>query len=547
MRNRAPACAVAVRFASVVAAALALQPVVVVVGQPPYYAEEMGWHFRNFRTDPLPWETYRDTFLGIPPTRDPVSSAFDVLFYDYLYKSGLSEPGNCYGMALHSLLMIKNGGHLGFCPPVPQYSGDLVRTLPDPDGSGPKGPQAAGPTDPRLTRVINQLHGHQVNTETLRFILDRIASGNTRNGNFAFNQFQYYRMRDDPTLVNITKSLLPTDGGHTMVAYDAKKEAGRKLIFVYDPNRPWPLYGEDYYKKKSNVITIEKSGEWSFIYAGGEIWSGRPSEGGHIVILPISVTGPLGRVPTSLGLNALTAVTTLFVFAGDGELKQATSAGGKRLYRPGTREVDTDPATGMRTVLPWFPSDAPDDTPRSSLPVVTYFLFDDPGRALELEISHSGDEYGVRMIGPQGSVEILGRGAGKRDRLVLAGVGGPAPSVRLAGDTPYTYDVLFTQVSQPGERVRQLAVRGLAVSGGQRAPVTLALAEGGAALAVTSGQVPVSFDLELRKQTLYGAEALKPIKVDLKSGESRLIQPDTWTDLTWAKLKQRAGRGLPPG
>jgi hypothetical protein len=77
------------------------------------YAQSGGWQFDNFKDPALPWDIYRDSFIGIPPTRDPWSSAFDVLFYDQVYKSELSKKGNCYGMSLLSLMILKKGGHLG--------------------------------------------------------------------------------------------------------------------------------------------------------------------------------------------------------------------------------------------------------------------------------------------------------------------------------------------------------------------------------------------------------------------------------------------------
>ena len=58
-----------------------------------HYAERSGWRFDNFPDATLPWDIYRESFIGIPPTRDPASSAFDVLFYDQVYKSETVEGG----------------------------------------------------------------------------------------------------------------------------------------------------------------------------------------------------------------------------------------------------------------------------------------------------------------------------------------------------------------------------------------------------------------------------------------------------------------------
>ena len=71
------------------------------------YAQKNGWWFQNFETKPLPWDIYRETFIGIPPSEDPWSSAFDVLFYEQVYKDKLSGSGNCYGMSLLSLMMLQ--------------------------------------------------------------------------------------------------------------------------------------------------------------------------------------------------------------------------------------------------------------------------------------------------------------------------------------------------------------------------------------------------------------------------------------------------------
>src|SRR4029453_10098062 len=105
------------------------------------YASKNGWRFLNFSDATFSWDLYRDTFIGIPPTEDPWSSAFDVLFYDQVYKSKLSADGNCFGMSLLDSITQKDGGHLGFCAPVTQYSGDPTSA-------------AMGPTDPTLRRAI---------------------------------------------------------------------------------------------------------------------------------------------------------------------------------------------------------------------------------------------------------------------------------------------------------------------------------------------------------------------------------------------------------
>ena len=150
------------------------------------YAEKNGWRFDNFKDATLPWEIYREAFIGIPSTRDVAGSGFDVLFYDQVYETEISKDGNCFGMSLMSLMMLKKGGHLGYCVPISQYSGDVF------------GNPATGPSDPALKRAINIMHGHQINVPTLQHILDIIGKNKNRDGEYAFQSFQFYKLKNDP-------------------------------------------------------------------------------------------------------------------------------------------------------------------------------------------------------------------------------------------------------------------------------------------------------------------------------------------------------------
>ncbi len=130
--------------------------------QAQHYAEKYGWSIDNWSDPELSWDIYRGAFMGVPPTRDPVASSLDVLFYDLVFKSELSANGNCFGMSVMSIMMVDKGGYRGFCTPIPQYSGDLYG--------------GAGPTDANLRRAVNQMHGHQVSKNALRLIVANFAS-----------------------------------------------------------------------------------------------------------------------------------------------------------------------------------------------------------------------------------------------------------------------------------------------------------------------------------------------------------------------------------
>src|SRR5579864_4213692 len=108
--------------------------------------ETYGWSIVNFTTPVYSWDIYRNSMIGIPPDSSGITAPFDLVFYNAAFKSALSAAGNCYGLSLMSLVMNKDGGQLGYCCPTNFYG-----------GSG-----STGPTDTKLTRAINIMHGHQV-------------------------------------------------------------------------------------------------------------------------------------------------------------------------------------------------------------------------------------------------------------------------------------------------------------------------------------------------------------------------------------------------
>lgn len=497
--------------------------------------DEEAWRFNNFRTmSALPWSTdftwklYRDTFIGIPPERDPWSSAFDVLFFDLLYETELGSAGNCYGMTLLSALITHKGAHLGFCAPVSQYSGDSVGTMTtlDLDGDGNPDRHFRGPTNDRLREVINRLHGHQVNLATLLFFRDIILVGKNRDGQYAYDQVLYYKMRDDPVLVSITETLNPADGGHTMVAYDAGMVGGQQRIFVYDPNRPGAIPTDPYYTGDQNVITIGTGGSWEFLMAGETVpWSGSPSSGGNITITPISVTGPTGRTPSSMGLDILHVVTMIFISGDGAALDQITNEQSKRAFKPGTLEPDIDPTTGMRNVVPWFPSDG-----SGRVGGAPYFIVGDPGGALELQVRSGTGGYRVDLAGGGGRISVSARRGSGKDVITIDNAGRRSQSLQILNSCGASdYDIEFTQVIQPGERARTFTLANVKVA--KNARVELKIIDQQSALSIVSLDAPVSFDAQLRRRTILGDQVIELPGAQIEAGQDLVLRPKSWLDL----------------
>ena len=499
------------------------------------YAAKNGWRFLNFSACPsctppidntLSWAVYRDALIGIPPSEDPWSSAFDVLFYEQVFKSKLSADGNCFGMSLLNLMIQKNGGHLGFCAPVTQYSGDPTST-------------AMGPTDPMLRRAINVMHGHQVNLPTVQFLLDVFAKHFNRDGLYAFDQFNYWQSRGDLTLVSITKDLNPSGGGHTLIAYRADDlGGGNKKIFVLDPNRTWgSTADQSWYTSESNFIRITNHA-WSFDMGGSDgTWSGDLASGGNIVITPISVTGPLSRSPASLGDTVIGQLLNTLLLTGDGAtIDQVTDAQGKRLYKPGTSEIDSDPATGMVNMIPWFLSDQ--RSSKRQIGAVILFQMGSSGGALRLSVSAGTGGYTLNSMSGGTIVSVTARGGTGTDVLTIRNPGTAAASVSLENQRGATdYDVTMTRARLPHTQVRVLSASRLRING--EGTIEVGLANAGEALQISSRQTLLRYDLTLTQITRRESEALTQREVRQDPGTARAVQPQDWQQLKGAQVVEQ--------
>lgn len=494
------------------------------------YASKNGWRFQNFVDASLPWDVYRDTFIGIPPTEDPWSSAFDALFYQQVYKSELSKDGNCFGISLMNLMIQKNGGHLGFCAPVTQYSGDSSATK-------------MGPTDPMLRRAINVMHGHQVNLPTIQFLLDIFAHHFNRDGAYAFEQFKYWQGRGDLTLVSITKNLSPSDGGHTLIAYRADDlGGGNRKIFVLDPNRTWGNTADQaWYNMESNFIQITNHA-WSFDMGSSGTWSGNPGSGGNLMIIPASIAGPHTRSPASLGDTVIGPLLNSLLLTGDSpRVEQVTDAQGKRLYVPGTSEIDTDPATGMLNTMPWFLSDQ--QRPSRLAGILLFQIGASPG-AFRIAVSAGPGGYTLSSIGGRTMVSVTARGGSGTDVLTIRDPGTARTAVSLENRRGASdYDVVFTRAQLPNSQIRMLKSSRLRIAG--EGSVEVGLSNAGEALQLSSAQASLHYELSLGQVSKEKQELLTQSEVTQEPGAARRVQPRDWQKLKDARVVEQ-WRALPP-
>jgi hypothetical protein len=307
----------------------------------PEWAKRNTWYFDNFPKDSLPWSMFRETFIGVAP--EP-SWDFDRVFYDELYKTKLSRPGNCYGLCVMALLMMKNGGHLGYCHPPYVYTG----------GDGP-------PDDPNLETAIEIMHGYQINHGFLSFALDVIAIGKIRDGNYAFAKVKEYLAKNDPPIICISASTggITGDSGHVVIAYACTESGTTKKIWVYDPNRSWYKSGaedHDWYASHSNFITVNAStGSWSFPFSATNLWFGDPGSGGRILTVPLSVAGKKDRLPQSLLAEGAYALNTILIHGNVGVEQIKDPVSGRQLVNDAGTDMEQSEEKIMNNLFGFMP------------------------------------------------------------------------------------------------------------------------------------------------------------------------------------------------
>lgn len=504
-------------------------------------AEPFSWAFENFRSDPcvdggmggvsfLTWERYRETFIGIPEA--PYNNnGFDYLWFKAAYEQAISGPGNCYGMVLQSALMNEKGGNLGFCAPVSQYAGDIAGTLNHtcndlPPEDEKKGWQFFGPTDPQVRRAIEEMHGHQLNLSAVRFYLDQLAKGAPYDGNAAFQQAKAQVDQGKAFLVSIIKDQFqPFGGGHSILGYDAVDLGFEKRLYVYDPNRVFSKDGadHDWYADDLNYISIDAGGVWKF-NMGGEDWSG---SGGLINIIPIDLAGAKDRTPASMGVGAIgSLLSTILLSGSDASIEQVTDSRGKRLFQPGTKRIERNPALGMLNLVPIYSTDGPAGAAGSG---EVYVLLNQDGGDLDVDVRGGGEGYDFRLASREGTVRVRGKGARMLTRLRLSDGGTWTPRLGIRGDSAGELDVEIFNDLRPGERSRTFRINALSLPPGGF--VDLEVPGEGDSIGVVSLFEPVGFDLGIESQEKGRVQRKALAGLLLRAGEQGAFGPEDWKDL----------------
>ncbi|MBX7217602.1 MAG: hypothetical protein K1X90_11590 [Candidatus Kapabacteria bacterium] len=472
-------------------------------------AERYGWGFENYTTPMFGWHIYARSYYGIPPDSNDswLSATFDKLFYEAAFKTTLPDPsgtgngaGNCYGMSCLSLMMNKYGGYLGYCAPPIKYVGS---------GSG------SGPSDPDLNTAINIMHGHQLSLACIQQYIEQAHSGHSQDASYGVTLSRQTIGREGPYLVCVTKGWNPQAGGHTMIAYDVTGSAGNYKIWVVDPNRIWADTSANHrgwYTSGSNFIQCTGS-NWSFLMAGKmSAWptdgddgvAGSPLGEGHLVVLPLSVAGPTGRSPSSMGLSLPTLLLKIFIW-GKGEsrdvaIHQLRTGDGRRLFTEGTKRIDWDSTTGLGAVAPWFNfGNIPAQKPER----FEGYFYKGAMPSAEVEFNSGTEGAGVAIGGPDGYVRVDCREGGATARLRFAGLGTAHPVLTVENASkPITVDLEVLSATEPGKRHHVYRLRDVAIPAGSG---TITLAANGGNGATIAGTM-------LREARLSGEVLAKDAK-----------------------------------
>jgi hypothetical protein len=523
--------------------------------------EELSWGFGNFVNSDYAhccpadfnWPLYGESFIGAPSGAQ-LANTGDLLIFP-LYKTKLARPGNCFGIALLSLLLNTKGGHLGFCGSPNLYSGDLGSSCNYTDENGQKTQSGSGPANPNLTHVINLVHGRQINLTAVQYLLDNL--NHARDGNHAYDIVDQELQRGPGALalVSISDSVKSDLGGHTVVAYKTEydQNANEKYIHVYNPNYPWKdTANQNYYLDghHHDCIRIKatgaNAGHWEFDF-GWEpasdkkaetvtTWSGEPGgdlgglgdNAGWCMAIPASIVAPKGRSVGSPNGAELKQIGSILLTGAGASVGQMTDSRGRRLLVPGTQTIETDPQAGIGTITPFFPTAGDGTSPLAQL----YFALDRAADAFDTQINCGATGYQLMLGAVQSAVSVTTQsGAGGGDRIRVHGVGSDSPGATLFN--PYgrnDYAIQFTQIINPSEHSRIFTVDGIVAARG--VPIEFEVAQNQAALKVSSPMATARFNLHVSDLRHGAAQSADFINLTVASGQSALIGPSSWISLS---------------
>lgn len=245
---------------------------------------------------------------------------------------------------------------------------------------------------------------------------------------------------------------------------------------------------------------------------GDDAVAGSPLGEGHLVVLPLSVAGPTGRTPSSMGLSLPTLLLKVFIW-GAGEsrdvgITQLRTGNGRRLFTEGTKQIDWDSATGLGKVSPWFNF----GDVRAQMPDrFEGYFYSGAMPSAELEFNSGTSGAGVAIGGPEGYIRVDCHEGGATARLRFAGLGTAHPTLTVENASkPITVDLELLATTELGKRHHVYRLHDVAIPAG----------DGSITLAANGGNGVTIAGTMLREARLCGEVLAKDAKQRQVSAES---------------------------
>ncbi len=212
------------------------------------------------------------------------------------------------------------------------------------------------------------------------------------------------------------------------------------------------------------------------------------------------------------------------------------------MFKPGTIEIDTNPATGILNLVPWYPSDAQGTRHKFG---TTYFSLGNLSPVLKIEVQTGDEGYEIRLLRRRGMVRIAAEGGRGADSLTLENTIHGASSLVLDNSIAVDkYEVEFTQLVQPSKRIRGFQLSNLRVP--RDCPVQLNILRNQTGILISSEKATVSYDLQLRTDTPLDEQTIEFPGLQLAPGRSQLLRPRNWRKLQLEDIEIKE-RPLQPG
>lgn len=487
--------------------------------QPEFKPERDGWSFINWDDANLSWELFRRTYLGINPTNDPIAAPLDSAYYE-IYK-GCAKHGNCGGMSLLGLALYKFGGFMGYCAPANFYSGPTV-------GGGP------GPDRADLHAAINVMHGRQFSAAAIQNFVDTVNATKLNDADAAYKHVEQGLASGDYVVISLATSW-DGDDAHTLIPYAVEQQSsGRRFLYLWDPNRPWPAYKE-FYTGLHNRLQIDSAQDWSYDQnytdttlgpVSGHHYKG--SDSGWCFTIATSLQFHKGPHPMSLGFG-LTNLATLFIKS-TGSVTQIEDDSGRRMFKTNARhanrvDLETDSGRALQGVgrWPWYAAGGP----RGERPGDLY-LIDRDVVSSPLTVTVQGAGYRVIHGQPGQLVDVeVEAAASARDRIRIADLGGPDQSIELRTRADgRTFHVRQLRSENADGDWRSVELRNLRVDKGH---VRIGASEGLRSVEVASVAGRHRFDVSVNRFVGGSLSTGGRRREAVGAGEAVRLQPRDWS------------------